>query len=84
MRPPLVLACVLVLGVTVVMAGESGASGSLERLWWSAFAATAAAYVVVLGSLGIRRLRGLPTSSTWTPLDVPPVTARPRHVRPHF
>ena len=85
MRTPLGLACALVAGITVIMAGDLGASAGLERLWWLAFTATAAAYVVVLGSLGVRRLRAVqPAPSAWLPLDIPAVTARPRQVRPHL
>ncbi|HTV03556.1 MAG TPA: hypothetical protein VMF13_23590 [Luteitalea sp.] len=85
MRTSLGVACALVIGITVVMAVSAASPAGLERLWWMAFAATAAGYVLVLGSMGVRRLRSAPPApSTWMPLDVPSVAARPNHVRPQL
>ena len=57
----------------------------LEQLWWGVFALTASAYVLVLGALGIRRLRGAHAGRVgWAAPDVPLASARSRHLGPHL
>jgi hypothetical protein len=57
----------------------------LEQLWWAAFALTAVAYALVLGTLGVRRLRGAHSRHpAWAVPELPIVAAQGRHVGPHL
>jgi hypothetical protein len=57
----------------------------LEQLWWIAFALTSAAYALVLGTLGVRRLRGAHSRHpAWAVPELPVVAAQGRHVGPHL
>ena len=57
----------------------------LEQLWWITFALTSAAYALVLGTLGVRRLRGAHSRHpAWAVPELPVVAAQGRHVGPHL
>jgi hypothetical protein len=57
----------------------------LDQLWWTAFAGTALAYVLVLGAMGLRRWRGRHSRPpAWAVPDVPVAAGTTRHVRPHL
>jgi hypothetical protein len=57
----------------------------LEQLWWAAFALTTMAYALVLGTLGVRRLRGAHSRHpAWAVPELPVVAAQGRHVGPHL
>jgi hypothetical protein len=70
---------------TAARLASAGVDQWLEQLWWAAFALTAAAYALVLATLGVRRLRGAHSRHpAWAVPELPIVAAQGRHVGPHL